>query len=203
MMTQINGYDISYAQGLINWTEFAPHTDFVIMRATSAQAGLHTDSRYSINLGMARSHKVPVWSYHFGYGIESPETEAAYYVSHNERRNGEGQVLDFEGRLEHITDPVEWALRWLDKVHSLTHNRPLIYMNQSTHDAHNWQPVVDGNFGLIVARWGTTPPSAHPWPFWACWQDSNSERVSGISGPVDSDIFNGNELAFIKYGENE
>lgn len=199
----LHGIDISQYQGTVDFDKVASEVDFVVMRSTSGDGGLHRDSKYATYIKAARAHNMLRGVYHYAGGLTSPFTEGDYFVNNTARKDGEVQMLDFEGHVLTIANPVTWAKTWLDHVHALTHNRPMIYMSQSVVSSHDWRPVVNGGYGLVVARWGDTSPSSGQWPFWAMWQNADNGKIGGISGPVDTDIFNGGKSQFLAYGRNE
>src|SRR5690606_23553056 len=69
-----------------------------------------------------------------------------------------------------------------------------------------WQDQVGGadltEHPLWIAQWGVTCPDIPaPWGDWAFHQTSATGRVSGISGDVDLDVFNGTVDDLIALGQ--
>jgi LysM repeat protein len=99
---------------------------------------------------------------------------------------------------------VQWAKTWLDEVYRLTGRRPVVYMNDNFDNMFDWTPVVNGNYGLVLAFWDFTLDvlPATDWNTVAFKQygvgDPNT--VAGIAGRIDLDVFYGNEQQFLKYG---
>ena len=67
-----------------------------------------------------------------------------------------------------------------------------------------WSSLVDspdfGTYPLWVAHWGASCPTMPTgWSSWQFWQTSDSGRVAGISGNVDTDEFNGDLAALMRF----
>ena len=99
-------------------------------------------------------------------------------------------VLDYEGKSLSIT-PV-WAREFLDKVFQITGVRPMIYMSESACKTVG-PAVVDGNYGLWVAKYSKNKPKVDPWKFSAMWQYTST--------PYDKSVFYGDRVAWEKYAE--
>lgn len=197
----MRGIDVSRWQGRINWDAVKrAGIDFAIFKATEGVN--YIDPSFAENRSACRSLRIPHAFYHYA-GTNNPVAEARYFLSVEGRENGEGQMLDFEGSILNVSDPAGWAKSWLDAVHDLSHNRPLIYMSGSTTTRFNWHPVIGENYGLVEASWGSSSPGSGEWPFWGIWQNSDSGLVSGVSGRVDTDIFAGNLDALNRYFAND
>lgn len=203
-MAQLKGIDISRWQGNINWDEVKKAVDFAIIKASGGDDGLYPDGQFARNKAEARRVGILRGYYHFAGGVHSPEEEADHFVNTvGDLQKGEIMALDWE---VHHSNPVDWCLKFLQRVETRVGFKPVIYMNSATCNALNWGPVIANNNGLWIANWGSnngvpgSPPSVGKWPFWAIWQYSSSGSVAGIAGRVDMDVFNGDATAFKKYG---
>lgn len=204
-MAQLKGIDVSRWQGVIDWNAVKGATDFAIIKSSGGDDGLYTDSQFARNRDEARRTGILRGFYHFAGGVYSGEREADYFVDAvGQLQKGEVLVLDWEVP---NANPVAWCLAFLKRVEARTGLKPLIYVNGSTAQSLNWQPVVDNNNGLWVASWGANngqvpaqQPAVGKWPFWAIWQYSSVGQVAGIGGRVDTNLFNGDRAQFEKYG---
>jgi len=196
----LEGIDTSKWQGRADWAGAARATGFAIAKAT--QGTTEVDPNYLPALAAFRAAGKPRGSYHYADGGD-PEAEAAFYVEHNARANGEIQVLDFEsvGVLQ-LADPVGWAYMWCAEVNALSGNLPLIYMNSDTLHRFGWERLVALNVGLWVASWGDVKPDPGAWPFLICWQHTDAEKLTGIPANVDGDTFYGDAGVWQRYGSN-
>jgi hypothetical protein len=81
------------------------------------------------------------------------------------------------------------AQQWLAAIEVATGVKPILYT------AAFMSSVIGTNFGaytLWVANYGTTCPTMPSgWTDWQFWQNAEDGTVSGISGGVDTDLFNG------------
>src|SRR5262249_18782297 len=82
--------------------------------------------------------------------------------------------------------------QWIDRVQSATGKKPLIYTG-----TWFWDPSVgssDFSGYPLVESWycsSCCPNLPKPWSTFTIWQYSDAGSVSGISGAVDLDKFNG------------
>jgi GH25 family lysozyme M1 (1,4-beta-N-acetylmuramidase) len=196
---QLPGIDISSYQGNINWSNVAPHIDFVYAKATE---GTYYTNPYFYNqyvgpykAGLIRG------AYHFAIpNNSSGQTQANYFIKHGGGWSSDGKTLP--GALDIEYNPygsecygltrsqmVSWLRNFVNQYAYREHVYPVIY---STTD---WWSTCTGNnsgFGSKDPLWianysashgGTLP---HGWRFYTFWQ----YRSSG-SLPGDQDVFNG------------
>ena len=206
MPAYVDGIDVSYHQGAIDWQLVAASgRKFAFVRATAGT--LTADSAYVTNYLGARGAGFAVGSYHFANPDFAPNdavNEASWFLHNAAIWSGDLlPVLDLE--VSNGLDPGSlsvWAQTWLAQVSATTGVRPIIYTNKnfwatSMADtdwfARNGYPV------LWIANWttasGPTVPAGN-WGGngWSFWQDTSAGAVPGITGPVDLDRFNGPSL---------
>lgn len=202
----LKGIDISSYQAGLN--DFSG-VDFAIIKATEGigYADKYCDALYQ----RAKAQGKLLGVYHFARPYLSgntPEGEADWFVSRVKKYVKEAiLVLDWEA--EHISD-TNYAKRFLDRVFQLTGVRPLLYSSSSVINSYNWAEVVNGNYGLWVAQYGTDngQPQQEPvvkyWSFYALWQYTSRGRVAGYNANVDLDYFYGDKKAWLQYaGAND
>lgn len=202
----VDGIDVSYHQGPINWSQVAAAGKrFAFVRATAGT--LTADTAYWANRSGARAAGLAVGSYHFA----NPDTafndagnEASWFLRNAAIASGDlVPVLDFE--TANGLDPASltaWAQTWLSQVTAATGVRPIIYTTPkfwSTSMANTDWFARNGYAVLWIAHWtGSTEPwvPAGGWAGngWSFWQHSSTGTVPGISGAVDLDRFNGSSL---------
>jgi GH25 family lysozyme M1 (1,4-beta-N-acetylmuramidase) len=202
----VDGIDVSYHQGPINWPQVASAGKrFAFVRATAGT--LTADTAYWANSSGARAAGLDVGSYHFANpdsAFNDAGNEAAWFLRNAAIASGDlVPVLDFE--TANGLDPVSlttWAQTWLSQVTAATGVRPIIYTTPkfwSTSMANTDWFARNGYSVLWIAHWTTASQPAVPagrWGGngWAFWQHSSTGFVPGISGPVDLDRFNGSSL---------
>jgi hypothetical protein len=89
------------------------------------------------------------------------------------------------------------ALTWLQRVEARTGRRPLIYTG------NNMSSSIGNNlagYPLWIPNWGVACPNLPAaWSDWVMWQDTATGVIPGISGDVDTDVFNGNRAALTAF----
>lgn len=204
-MSKLYGVDVSQFQGEINWDALNAASNFVIIRAAY---GTITDPLFTHNRDEARrvqasAGPLGIGFYYYAYArLLDPITSANYFCDLiGPLLPGDVLALDWEE--PYNGDHVAWAKSFLDQVYTRTTVKPLIYLNQSLMNSHNWQPVIDAGYGLWLAVYGGSKDEnlpATPWPVVAMTQWTSSDFVDGINGKVDGDTFYGDFAAFAKYG---
>lgn len=195
--TILDGADISHWQGL----DFdISNLDFVICKATEGVT--FDDSTFVTNIERGLAQGKCVGAYHFARPDNNTAIEEAkHFVEVVKPYVGNCLLaLDWEGDAWNY--PLTWIREWLDAVYDMTGVRPLLYCNRSK--VHLMQNVLDGNYGLWVARWRTANVEVQneqiaekdygdisPYPFAAIWQYWNR--------PYDKDVFYGTAETWQKY----
>lgn len=105
-----------------------------------------------------------------------------------------------EGRLD--PSNVAWAKRWLDKFYQLSGVRPMIYMNSICNASYNFQSIVDGNYGLWIANYGTNNGKDNGRPAVKYWKSAAMHQYTSLGDngrSLDRDTFYGDKTAWNKY----
>jgi lysozyme len=202
----IKGIDVSHWQNDIDWKKVAKDgIEFAVMKATEAVG--YVDPKLEENYKEARKQGLLLGFYHFARGGDAHK-EADFFldnIPHLEK--GEFLVLDYE---INIVKEAEWCKRFLDRVFDRTGIRPLLYTNEARVKSINWEPVVKGNYGLWVAKYGVNngkqnqEPNIGQWPFAVMWQYTSRGSVDGIHGNVDLNVAYVKDVETLaKYGAPE
>ncbi len=198
----LKGADISSYQETPNFDTLKTELDFVIIKASEGNG--FGDPQLSRNQDEARRVGLLRGYYHFARPDlgNTPESEANWFLAVvGQLQDGEVLALDFEVT---YTDAVNWCKAFLDYVSSKTGCKPVIYLNQSQLLDFNWKPVIDGDYGLWLARYDNDPNSLNvltPWQTVAFKQYSSTGQLQGITSNVDLDTFFGLDIAIFKaYG---
>lgn len=202
----VDGIDVSYHQGSIDWVRVAKAGKrFAFVRATAGT--LTADTAYLTNRAGALDAGLAVGSYHFANpdtAFNDAANEASWFLRNTTIATGDLiPVLDFE--TANGLDPASltaWAQTWLSQVTAATGVRPIIYTTPkfwSTHMADTDWFARNGYSVLWIAHWTRAKQPAVPAAGWAghgwsFWQHSSTGTVPGINGPVDLDRFNGSSL---------
>ncbi|MGZ4437834.1 MAG: GH25 family lysozyme [Nocardioidaceae bacterium] len=198
------GVDVSKWQHgtSLDWSKVkADGVDFAFIKATEdtnyTNPYFAGDWAATTKLGIYRG------AYHFARPkVGTAGAQARYFVSVAGKAGASGDlppVLDLESsggltRAELRT----WVRNWLVTVQDLTGRTPIIYCSPSFWNSY----VADTTFTdypLWIAHYTTASQPTLPggWTTWTFWQNTSSGKVTGISGYVDEDRFNGS-LAQLK-----
>ncbi|HET7472564.1 MAG TPA: GH25 family lysozyme [Candidatus Limnocylindrales bacterium] len=201
----LDGIDVSYHQGAIDWTRVAgAGKRFAYVRASAGT--LTADSAYATNTAGARAAGLTVGSYHFANpdsAANDASNEAAWFLRNAGIASGDLlPILDLE--VANGFDPsslIAWAGAWLQGVESATGVRPIIYTTPAfwTASMANTDWFAQNGYRLWIAHWTTALQPTVPAGNWAgqgwtFWQHSSTGSVPGIAGSVDLDRFNGASL---------
>ena len=201
----LKGIDISHHQKGIDLG--AIDVDFVIIKATEGNG--YTDEMCDTFYQKAKSLGKKLGVYHFARPDlgNTAEAEADWFIKETLGYHKEAMlVLDWEsGDLTNVA----WAKAWLDRVYSKTGVKPVIYMSASVMHSADWSSVVNADYGLWVANYGTNDGTAQEsvfdryplkyWSFYALWQYTSKGRLNGYNGNLDLNYFSGDSSAWDKY----
>lgn len=188
--------DISRWQG--SWVDTGE--PIVMVKIGGGDDGLYFDSDATANYDGVIAAGRAFGGYWFAGG-GNPTTEANYFMNGMAPLvPGEVPALDIESGATWNpnaagVDPVAWGLQFMDQVEARSGNSGgLIYMNLSTLNAHNWQPVLD-RWGLWLAEWDIAPDGS------TIKTTHTVVMLQYADGPVyDHDEWYGTVEQFKKYG---
>ena len=191
-----DGIDVSHWQGTINWSKVkAAGMQFAFMKATESTT--YTDTQLATNWAGVQAAGLYRGAYHFARPkVGTAPAQAKYFVSKVGSFQGAGTlppVLDLEasGGLG-VTALRSWTASWLQTVEQLTGRTPIIYVSPAFWEHYLGNSTAFTRYPLWIAHYGvTTPRVPGGWPTWTFWQRTSSGTVSGISGNVDMNRFNG------------
>jgi GH25 family lysozyme M1 (1,4-beta-N-acetylmuramidase) len=190
--TTLPGVDVSVYQATIDWTEVrAAGVMFAFARISD---GTYLDTEFDANWAGMKGAGVFRGAYQYFEPGEDPTTQANIVISATGWL-GPGDlpvVLDAEvtgGQSEATI--VANMHTWVKKVQAGTGRVPMIYTAPDYWDDSVASTAFSAN-PLWAANWEVTCPTlAEGWTNWAFWQYSDDGTVSGITGAVDLDEFNG------------
>lgn len=186
----MEGIDVSsYQSGLDVSTTAA---QFVVIKATEGTGYVnpHCDTHYQQAKASGKLRGV----YHFlANKVNNAKDEAAYFVQNCSGYIGDALLaLDNENSAYNDEGNVGYVLEFLQEVERLTGVKPLLYMNASCTNSHDWSPVYKAGFALWVAAYQSNPPDVN-WPneAQAMWQYTST--------PIDHDRFWGDAAAWQRF----
>lgn len=196
MIYDIHGIDVSHHQGQIDWPAVARDgVSFAFIKAT--EGGDHVDSRFEENWVSSAKAGILRGAYHFFTQCRPGTVQADNFIKVVPREAGAlPPVIDAEHMGPCRSGPavadVPGEIRiFLDRLEAHYGQRPIIYTTQEFHDAYLKPDFANERFWL---RSLLTPPSFGQ-DAWTFWQYHNRGRRSGITGPVDLNVFRDEKAA--------
>ncbi|HEU5333479.1 MAG TPA: GH25 family lysozyme [Actinocrinis sp.] len=205
------GIDVSHYQGSINWSSVkSAGISFAYIKATEGTT--YKDPNFSANYLNAYNAKVIRGAYHFAQpGSSSGAAQATYFAANGGAWSADNLtlpgMLDLEGGCYGLSTSSmqSWILSFYNTYKSKTGRDVVIYTSPSW-----WNTCTGGWSGmsakspLYVADWTTAANPTIPsgFPFATLWQYTDSGSVSGVSGAVDRDRFNGTSARLLALANN-
>jgi len=222
-LATVPGIDVSHFQGTINWTSVKnAGIEFAFAKATEGVDFI--DVNFVQYMNGARAAGVLIGPYHFARpdsSVSNPldaANEANDFVDaiqpYYQQYLGKivAPVLDVE-RLPYADTAANRAANkaflsnWVRNFNTVVVDRlgimPIIYVN--SYYATTFLETNINQYPLWLANYNYTPPTTPPpaqwgvWSHWDFWQYTSSGSVSGISGNVDRDLFNGTMLQLMEF----
>jgi len=208
----ILGIDVSTYQGNITWSSVRNTSTKLFSWAKASEGVNITDNQFVNNENNGTAAHVYMGAYHFSRAESNTAVaEANYFLSVAGSYIGPGHLppaLDLEdpgGSSPALTSYftsaalTTWVVDWMTTVQNATGVTPVLYtdgsianyLGSAAHAYKLWTADPDGS--------PTATPSATyigTWPTWTFKQYSWTGAISGISGNVDEDVFNGDTAAF-------
>lgn len=198
----VKGIDVSKWQGAIDWKKVkAAGIGFAIVRVGDGDT--YVDPRFGENWAGTKANGILRGTYQFFRPGDDPVKAADLFVNqinaHGGMKDGDlPPVLDVEVQ-DGVSDATlrANAVKWLERVEQKLGRRPMIYTSPGF-----WNGVGASSsfskYPLWVAHWETQCPTMpNSWSGWKFWQTADDGHVNGISGAVDTNLFNGS-LAELK-----
>lgn len=197
------GIDVSYYQGKVGWEAVAgAGKAFAIARVNH---GDFMDPEFDANWQGIRDAGIIRGAYQY-FDPGGDPVEQAQVFAEKVGVLGPGDlpgVIDVES-----TDGLSGSQIatnvgiWIDIVEEATGRPPIIYTG-----SYFWNDNVGSDafndHPLWIAHYTTNCPNLpNAWSGWSLWQYSDSGTVAGISGPVDTNRFNGDPLKLHDFAGN-
>jgi GH25 family lysozyme M1 (1,4-beta-N-acetylmuramidase) len=196
------GVDVSTYQGTIDWAKVkASGRAFAITRVGD---GLGGDNTFDANWAGIKANGMVRGAYQYFRAGKDPKQQADILLAKiGTPADGDlPPTLDLETLDgQSAATVVANVETWLSYVKTKTGRTPMIYTSPGF-----WPSIGNPDLSayvLWVAHWGTTCPTMPTgWTSWSFHQDSDSGTVSGISGGVDTDVFDGDQAALNAIASN-
>jgi GH25 family lysozyme M1 (1,4-beta-N-acetylmuramidase) len=212
------GIDVSSYQGQPNWTS-VKNSGVVFAWAKATEGTGITDADFVYNANNGKAAGVYIGAYHFAHpNLNTPGAEAnAFWSVAGNYIRADGltlmPMLDMEvfSGVVGASSYSDWANQWCNAIVAKAAAQgvsvtPVIYV--SACNACNFNSSVAQWIPWIADYNGQDPNTGTPWSVcggcavwgsgvWDVWQYSDCRSVSGISGCVDADVFNGNSSQLV------
>lgn len=199
-LTNLGHLNNPHVKGEADWP-----ISFVYIKATEGQNILNP--YYAADSRQARRHGLRQGAYHFFSTRSTGEAQANYFLRHASFKRGDlPPVLDVEpsdAQIRAMGGPEEMFKhieQWLDIVEKKVGVRPILYLNQRFVNVYlETQPHLKETYDVWMARYSEYKPGVRL----VIWQLSADGRVSGITGDVDINVFNGYKTQWDLFIENK
>jgi len=190
---KVFGADISEYQNKIDWDNFGDidgsyGVDFVFVRATVGDD--RVDNHFRANWREAKRQEIMRGAYHYYRPNENSLDQAELFIKTVKLKKGDlPPVLDIEKlpRKQSLQDLKVGLRRWLDKVESHYHVKPIIYSGDSYYTDFLEKEFKGYTFWIANYTQEIEDIDSD----WRFWQFTENASVTGIKGNVDLNIFNG------------
>ena len=188
MSKYLNGIDVSYHQGNINWNKVANNISFAIIRAGYGQN--HVDTKFQYNSSECERLNIPYGVYWFSYAknINDAIKESEICLrTISGKKLSYPVIFDFEYASEQNsnlsnTDRYTIAKTFLDKIEEAGYYA-MLYSNVDYLEHKGFNPLTE-RYDLWLAHWND---DLEPSRKCGIWQWTDRGKVDGITGNVDLD----------------
>jgi GH25 family lysozyme M1 (1,4-beta-N-acetylmuramidase) len=189
----IQGIDVASYQGYPNWASVkSSGKTFAFTKATEGTT--YTNPYFATNWARIKSAGLIRGAYHYGRPGTDPVAQANYFCNVVGPTSGDLQMtLDIETTDGKSSSQVRsWIVAFINQIKARTGRPGIIYTG-----FYFWRDSAGNGSNLNCPLWlaaYVSDPSAYvpaAWPYFTFWQYTSSGSVSGVSGNVDRDAFNG------------
>jgi GH25 family lysozyme M1 (1,4-beta-N-acetylmuramidase) len=207
----VPGVDVSHFQGTVNWASVkAAGIKFAWIKDTEGTT--YKDPEFSANYTHAYNNGIIRGAYHFAHpDLSSGAAQATYFANNGGGWSKDGLtlpgMLDLEGGCygKSASAMQSWISDFRSTYKSKTGREIVIYTSASWwNTCTNGWGGLNGKTPLWAASWTSASSPTLPNGFSSSkvWQFTDSGSVSGISGNVDRDRFNGDHDALVAFANN-
>jgi lysozyme len=194
----VHGVDVSRWQGVIDWEKLRKQgANFAYIKATDG--GDHLDPMFMKNWRGAEAAGLKRGAYHFFYWCRPASEQAAWFIR-NVPKDSDAlpPVIDVEWnhlssckRRPSRATVLEKMQVFMNRLERHYGKRPVIYTTPDFYDDNLRGAFRDYDFWLRSTA--DIPAHVYPGRKWLFWQYSGSGKSHGVDGPIDLNVFNGDE----------
>ncbi len=189
------GIDVSKWQGTIDWTK-VKNAGYAFAFIRISDGVNYPDAKFASNWASAKSVGIIRGAYQFFRPTQSVTAQADMMIAKLGGQYTPGDlppVIDVEddGGLSPTTVASK-VRQWVDRVKNALGVEPIVYTGKYFWRDEVGSPSSFAPNPLWIAQYTSLCPDIPgPWAKWTFWQYTDSGSVPGISGPVDTNRFNG------------
>lgn len=189
----LEGIDVSAYDGAIDWTLVAATKAFAFARVSDGTGAV--DPTFAGNYAGIRAAGMARGAYQTFEPAQDAVAQAQLLLQQIPVPQEHGDLppaLDVELTGGQTPAAIASAVQaWVTTVQAATGKAPLIFTGRFFWDDDVQSTALSG-YPLWTMQWsGSCPTLPAAWNGWLIWQHSDSGIVSGVSGAVDLDTFNG------------
>jgi lysozyme len=188
----VHGIDVSHHQGNIDW-KLVAQDDIKAAYLKATEGNDYIDPRYQQNRVGAQRHGIDIGAYHFFTLCSSGMEQAVQFTAEAQLQTLElPPAVDLEligscKRRPPTSDVQREVSVFVREVERISKREVLLYIGKSFNDRYAISAHIQRR------RWELS--FAHRPNFkWAVWQVHGFAKIDGISGRVDLDLFDLNQL---------
>jgi lysozyme len=196
------GIDVSTYQGTIDWDKVkAAGIQYAFIRVSHGLVTL--DDKFDRNWSEAKRVGILRGAYQYLEPSDNTDQQAQLLIDTMGALDATDlpPVLDME-KQDAMTGAQLSAMMdaWSAKVSAATGRKPILYTSPAFWTGIVGSPASSTQHKLWIANYGVTCPDVPaPWTRWDFWQKSAKGSISGITGDVDLDVFNGDAAALSQF----
>lgn len=199
----IQGIDVSGHQGRIDWQSLAATkaVQFAYIKAT--EGGDFQDASFAENWRKSRQAGIVRGAYHFFTFCRPGKDQAKNFLA---TVPGEPNTLpiavdlEFGGNCGARPSPKALLAElndFLSEVQKTDPRKPVFYVTYEFYDRYMKDNLQQFPDHLLWLRNIYYEPAQKPCERWRLWQFGHRGRIDGIAGPVDLNVFCGDQAAFL------
>ncbi len=180
------GIDISKYQGEINWQKAVLNNKFGFMYVRATYGNKIKDRYYSQNIDSARSHYIPVGSYHYYLNTISPEEQFESFMSMVDvDKQDLIPMVDVED--DSFGPSILWSPKKLQTFLNLVEKefgvKPIIYTSRIFYNSYLYKNFSE--YPVWIASYTPKIGKLRGGKQYLLWQYSDKGRINGVYEHID------------------
>lgn len=200
----VSGYQHPQGAG-IDWNGVrTAGQSFAFVKASEGTGWVN--EHFSTDIAAADLAGLEVGSYHYARPAKDPRQQAAHFAAQLEGVNSSlPPVLDLEvAEGKNPQELAQWTRDFLNEFEAITGTQPMIYTYKYFWKEQMGDTAEFSNYPLWLAAYqNRAPEPVGGWDELTFWQRSDAGRIGGITGPVDMNLFNGDDAQLARFSAGD